>query len=318
MGKVLLPFELDVEMRMYHNKSFPLGIIKANINDYDIWLCNKLINCIYRNNETFDCLEDDIWSVQDGLTFSQGLWMSPPIFASKGFDLIEFNKNMLSNGNYITGTYDEFYIPQKKPYNTYNFNHDYVIFGYDDEKGIFNSAAYLDNKLYTVFDLKYDDYYKGVTRNLASKSGLNFYSINKKYIPTINIEKIRNSLSDYLTSREYTPNNVYGINAWDKLAKYVSMSSGFIDLRYGRAYMEHHYIMYKRIKKLIELSYAKNTELAQEYYNDIYLSSKTIFNLWIKYYISPREYVVQTLSKLILSTNKKEHSIIERFISSLE
>mgnify|MGYP003379219240 FL=1 len=44
MGKVLLPFKLDVEMRMYHNKSFSLGIIKANINDYDIWLCNKLIN----------------------------------------------------------------------------------------------------------------------------------------------------------------------------------------------------------------------------------------------------------------------------------
>ena len=74
---------------------------------------------------------------------------------------------------------------------------------------------------------------------------------------------------------------------------------------------------YRRIKKLIELSYAKNTELAQEYYNDIYLSSKTIFNLWIKHYISPREYVVQTISKLILSA-KKEHSIIERFISSLE
>lgn len=32
---VVLPFELDVEMRMYHNKSFPLGIIKANIDEYD-------------------------------------------------------------------------------------------------------------------------------------------------------------------------------------------------------------------------------------------------------------------------------------------
>lgn len=110
-----------------------------------------------------------------------------------------------------------------------------MILGYD-EKEIFNSAACLDNKLYTVFDLKYDDYYKGVTRNLASKSGLNFYSINKKYILTINIEKIRNSLSDYLTSRENIPNNVYGINAWDKLAKYVSMSNVFIDLRYGRVH----------------------------------------------------------------------------------
>lgn len=318
MGKVLLPFELNVEMRMYHNKSFPLGIIKANINDYDIWLCNKLINCVYKENGNFDCIEDDIWSMQDGLTFSQGLSMAPSTFTVKGFDLIEFNKNMLSNGNYITGFYDEFYIPQKKSYNSYNLSHDYVIFGFDDEKGIFNSAAYLDNKLYTFFDLKYEDYYKGVTQNLLTKTNLNFYHINRGYIPAINIEKIRNGLSDYLTSREYNSNRIYGINAWDALAKYVLMSNGFIDLRYGRAYMDHHYIMYKRIKKLIELSYIKSTELDKEYYTDIYLRSKTIFNLWIKYQISPETDTVQTLSKLILETNKKERAVIERFISSFK
>lgn len=31
MGKCLLPFTIDVEMRAYHNRSFPMGIIKANI-----------------------------------------------------------------------------------------------------------------------------------------------------------------------------------------------------------------------------------------------------------------------------------------------
>ena len=47
----VLPFDIDVEMRAYHNKSFPLGIIKSNLSDYRVWLCNKLVNCVYRNSD---------------------------------------------------------------------------------------------------------------------------------------------------------------------------------------------------------------------------------------------------------------------------
>lgn len=45
-SKLVLPFEIDVEMRAYQNKAFPFGIIKANLENYDIWLCGKLINCV--------------------------------------------------------------------------------------------------------------------------------------------------------------------------------------------------------------------------------------------------------------------------------
>lgn len=39
----------------------------------------------------------------------------------------------LNQGMYINGTYNEFYVKGKKAYQQYNFNHDYVIFGYDDD-----------------------------------------------------------------------------------------------------------------------------------------------------------------------------------------
>lgn len=45
-SKLVLPFEIDVEMRAYQNKAFPFGIIKANLENYYIWLCGKLINCV--------------------------------------------------------------------------------------------------------------------------------------------------------------------------------------------------------------------------------------------------------------------------------
>ena len=43
MKRCILPFSVDVEMRTFQNKAFPLGAFKANMPDYDIWLCNKLI-----------------------------------------------------------------------------------------------------------------------------------------------------------------------------------------------------------------------------------------------------------------------------------
>lgn len=42
----LLPFDLEPECRAYHNKAFELGIIKANLKEYDKWLSQKLINWI--------------------------------------------------------------------------------------------------------------------------------------------------------------------------------------------------------------------------------------------------------------------------------
>ena len=42
----ILSFDMSPECLAYHNKAFELGIIKANISEYDKWLSNKLINCV--------------------------------------------------------------------------------------------------------------------------------------------------------------------------------------------------------------------------------------------------------------------------------
>lgn len=52
-------------------------------------------------------------------------------------DLIEKNKEMLEHGFYIYGTYDEFYIPGMAAYQNRSFGHEYLIYGYDDQTGVF-------------------------------------------------------------------------------------------------------------------------------------------------------------------------------------
>jgi len=76
MGKCLLPFTIDVEIKAYHNKSFSLGIIKANIADYDVWLCNKLINCICDENNLIETIDDDLWSEKEGLTYIEFIYLN--------------------------------------------------------------------------------------------------------------------------------------------------------------------------------------------------------------------------------------------------
>lgn len=317
MEKISLPFTLDVEMKMYHNKSFPLGIIKANIKDYDSWLCNKLINCICRPNYSFDCIEEDIWSMGDGLTFFQGMRLTPETFSVNGFNLIEFNKSMLSKGFYITGTYNEFYIPQKMPYKKADFNHDYVLFGYDDEKKVFKSAAYLDNEIYSYFEIGYENYYYGVTKNIAVKSSLQFYYVDKNYLSKIDICSIKNKLHSYLYSNQDDHGNFYGIAAWDKLSEYV-LENDELDPRYSRAYMEHRLCMLKRIYKLQESSYIYDEVLGKEYMNDVYTKAQCIHNMFLKYNLTRNKNLLLRISNLIKEINKKEFILIEKMLKSIK
>ena len=84
-------------------------------------------------------------------------------------DLVEKNKQMLEQGFYVSGTYDEFFIPGKGAYQVRSFVHGYIIYGYDDLKGVFKSAGYLADGRYKQFDIIYEDYYRSVAdgKNLS-------------------------------------------------------------------------------------------------------------------------------------------------------
>ncbi len=317
MSEKKLPFTLDVEMRAYHNKSFPLGIMKANIKDYRIWLCNKLINCIFRSSSgTFDLLEDDLWSVREGVTFSQNLYTEPLFFANEFVNLIDLNKSMIDKNHYITGAYNEFYIPNKKPYKSYDFNHDYIIIGYSEKKNCFNSVAYLKNGMYKEFELDFEDYLNAVINNNISKTNINYYKINREFIPSINLKLIKEKLEQYLSSNNGSNTNQidkYGIDTWNELVKYLFDGRGKLDTRFGRAFMEHKAIMLNRIVQLTELKFIDGKQLIRDYEN-IYLESYRVHNMFIKFNMQYNQTLLRSIGAVIDDINKKEAEVIDKVI----
>lgn len=109
------------------------------------------------------------------------------------------------------------------------------------------------------------------------KTYVNYYKIDDNFIPKIDIQFIRQNLENYLLSRKnlnyVSSKKVYGIDVWIELAKYVESAGDILDFRFGRACMEHHGLMLKRIQTLLKNQYTANETIEKEY-TDIYIAKQ--------------------------------------------
>lgn len=323
MNSIILPYEMQVESIAFHHHAFPLGIIKANISEYDQWLSNKYINCIA--SKGFNMFDDDVWMVQHGLCIRDEWFVNYETFHIFCSDLVKRNKNMLEQGFYFTGTYDEFYIPGKSAYQNYSFVHDYVIYGYDDQNGVFKSAGYLADGRYKQFDITYDDYYRGVAEAQKNRTHLmDYFRINPDYEGQIDIVGIKEKLMDFLNSRgPINPNinninEVYGVNAWKNFETYIeNAEKNGIDIRYVRAYMEHKGIMNKRLMCLFEHGYLRDQALCLKYGEEVSQKATQLFYMCLKYTLTGNAELQKRMTALVRDVNITEQGLIEKAVKLL-
>lgn len=321
----ILPFAIDVEMITYQSQAFPLGIIKANMKNYDIWLCDKLILNRYNADKPsllFDTNDEDLLSLCDGFISAQSLSTATLRDFCKSRELINYNRMMIDQGYYISGGVDDFYIPQKSSFNKYHFDHDYVLFGYNDFMSVFYSAGYLEDGRYNFFNITYDDYLQGVINHKSSDIYINYHKTNNAYQPKINIPLIKYKLQEYLNpfhlSQPDATNVKYGTAAWMMLAEYVNTNKDtLLDIRYGRLFMEHRYVMLQRIRVLKEIGVIENEKEISDYHAHVYMRAKAVFLLFIKQNSCPRADIPIKISQMIFEIVQAESEIINRVIGSI-
>lgn len=316
-------------MKAYHNTAFPLGAIKANIPNYEIWLCNRYINCIYGNPSYYPNLwklesyYKDRWFSDDGTTHVQSMFLDASTFKSKGIDVITLNKEMLRENFYVNGCYNEYFIKGKSAYKKEDFIHDYIIFGYDDDTKSFKSAAYFPGGKYRFYDIPYEDYYNSIVGSKKECLETFYAKVNKDCSPKIDIKAIKESLNKYLYSEKETLiqhlQGYFGMEAWGKFAEYVKEAEYTdLDTRFSRVCMEHRQLMHMRIKKLYEQNYIADSTIEEEYYKKVCLPTVIIHNLFIKYNISKSTKLPIRIYNIIQKTNLYEVQIIERLINAIK
>jgi len=241
-------------------------------------------------------------------------------------DIIDYLSKIIYEGCYITGLYNEKYIPGKQAYQKSDYLHDYILYGVNHQKKVFYSAGYLSNHKYTLFEISFDDYLKSIYNTSIDRLQFSFWSYNEKSDYNIDTNRILAEFKDYLnsTTSHGTKQNVwYGLEANTKLKEYFLQSAEeheppMIDLRYSRAFMEHKFfislcIKYLYTNKIIDGVYIDSGEI-----ESIYNSAILVHSLGIKMNISHDYSIIKRIVNIMDNIQAVEQKVINNIINNLK
>ncbi len=248
----LLPFPDEPVFICYHNKAFPFGIIQANANgDFMKWLCSKSVGCIFNPSagpDKFDLDIIDQWGNIEGITERQTFKLKNDMMGRLGIDLLSMLRTVIDNNCYIRGIFNEKYIPHKDAYDSYDYIHDFLIIGYDDD--YFYSAGYIENGRFRRFEIPVQNFLQSLYDSERDMVQVEFISINSDFILNPNIPWMISELERYVRNTQPEGNDrpSYGLSAMVKLRDFFideikERNRIYIDRRYSRVLLEHEWML---------------------------------------------------------------------------
>lgn len=310
--------------KMYHNLAFPLGIIQANAkSDITPWLCSKYTNCFFIHKDTpetmFDICVDDKWALNDRILIEERVVFLKEFYEKMSIDYIELLKKFISLGSYPHGDYNEEFIPGKIYYGKRYFEHDYILYGYDDDREVFLSAGYLKNQKFQKHEISYQNMSEALYSLRDERLSFWFLRYNENAEFTFDIKKVKKGISSYINCENDAVGIKYeyvGLEAIEKLGLYMlncTENNLMIDLRYTRGVMEHKNFMQMRIKYLLDNGYIDNNTFLTES-QEVYKYAENIHMLGIKYNFSQKRSIGKSIYDTILIMLAKEY----KYLNDLE
>ncbi len=315
---VVLPITNEVPFKAYQIRGFESAILLANNRNYENLFYNTCINYYIRKKTDDKYLFD--YTCNNTMWFSEHdvfLRQTVPFDKSdfKEDTLIETVTDALNKGLYVTGYFNERYIPNKYNYGLKDFRHGYLIYGYNSNEETLYGLGYTDNSKFDYYKINYTDYSKAVI-NMENPS-VQFRYLNPNYKPEVCPKNIFNELSDYLHS-EYTVNNstgkhcndFYGVAANNIFCKEIPeySSKGYpLDIRHSSFFYENKKFMLKR------LNWLHNNGIIRDYTEAYYANiqdSEIVHNLFIKYNITGSLSIIDSIINILNRINRSDEDIL--------
>lgn len=237
-------------------------------------------------------------------------------------DIIKWVSGMIREGCYVSGAYNEKYIPGKGAYRENDYVHDYILYGVDMEKEIFYSAGYLKDRRYRSFEITFSDFRKSIHYMPDIRVPIDFWTYNRAYEYRFDQGRMLRELEDYVdsgNSHGVRKQEYYGIEANRKLKEFfwhqinTNETSG-MDLRYTRGYMEHKYFVRLCIGYLCDNKIVDATKIHLEKADELYQDAVLIHRLGIKLNLSKEYKIMSRIAELFDKIQAKEIKILNDII----
>ncbi len=255
----------------------------------------------------------------------------------------DFVIKSISLGYYVYFNVDTFFISSYDSYQKHHAIHDIFVFGYDDQKQMFNVADNFRSGVYSHDEISFKELIEGYSNINKTKggrldgeidwlNGIELISYRDKYGYNFDIDLLKCDLHDYLHSQnsrkigwarsdQFWKNEcIYGIGIYDILVNYLENNirkNEQYDMRPFHVLWEHKKMMVLRLEFLLDQNYIIESSGLVEEYKHIEELSLIIRNLWIKSSITKNGKILNDILYKLDELRKLEFTCIQRIIENL-
>lgn len=323
MNKIL-PMDLHPIIKTFPSIANYLGILNANKYDTTGILINHYVDLFY---------------AKKSVCFTQRDYIRRAKFERNAFLFTEQNiidklHKELNEDHYVLLILNEQFIAHEEIHKDHFYCHDWLVYGYDDEKSVFKIMGYYGSnallRIYGSVDISFEDVKLGAlaalnVNHIYKGTDLDNNTIcikNTDIEEKINLPKIKKDLNRYIKGHILFCNNKFflqtGKNVIEILIKehtaFQQKASNkkppFYDIRNYRFCLEN-----KKVILLIITKYLNDFNLATRYQNEVINSLNIIITLIAKYYIKPDPQINDRVINLLIKVQQAEKEIMEEFLA---
>ncbi|MEK3824795.1 MULTISPECIES: BtrH N-terminal domain-containing protein [Paenibacillus] len=249
-------------------------------------------------------------------------------------NIVQFIIDAIDDGNYVYLSIDQYYISSYRSFNKWHGAHDMLIYGYDQERGIFYIADFFDTTYcFSEADFKSvnkaflspyseGEWFKGV-QLLKFKD----HKIEFKFDLKLLIKQLKEYLYETKSSVDYKlieePGNdsdSWGIGVYPFLINYIKENEEFVFslVRSVHLLSDHKEVMLRGLEYLNTLNLITEYDLHFEAYTDIKKQCLVLRNICLKYMLTESTKDIQHVIDFINQIEIKERKAIQKLILDLE
>jgi hypothetical protein len=232
--------------------------------------------------------------------------------------------SMLREGFGMTCWMNERFIPNRRAYQQYDFVHDNMVVGYDDDKRALVVLGYSPAGQYVSTLVPLEQIVSSLANDSYSAVSLNFVRPNSCFQPTFHFDNVVKQISCYLESTSIGAlgySEFYGIKHWitgieatQRLGCTKIDEIGFYDIRLYSFLKDRVTLMYNRAKYMMDKGYIRYCgSLLSELLRIVTLANNTHF-LAMKYNLQNYPSHAESIQHNIEQIVEVERAVLPRII----
>lgn len=298
-------YEKKIETKEGNELSFCVEVFFGE-NQYEKWLNMNYIQLFFNEKDSNGVYLDYYTFPRKGIdaSYNQACHFIDSEYIeylklreNKDFNIHSYIEDSIRNDYYMCIALNEYYIPNRKAYNAYCYEHYNLLFGFNDEKREYDIIGYDNNGKIAHDIISYDIIENALCGNLILRYR---FTVNP-YIFQFNVEYLKEIVSEFLNGKNssFRYANIltskigdYGINVFDKL---LNTQRGFQlfqeDRRLSYLLYEHALLNKRRLNYLINEGFVsedkgKNLE---DKANEMLKRAEIVKNLVVKNSYKPQK-----------------------------